>query len=281
MLSCVVPSPIGIYYRNTYLSSSMNIQKNTQNHYSQTRSPEQSGSFGFMREIANFCYRLIPSEVSSYNSDWMVHFGRGKDGNPELVHRSRAQKGQTVLCSTNSVLRRAGTLPKNFPVVSRRTEVEEITLGVNPSFDSKIGDQWFLKTLTIESKISGTVWRILTGMKHSFKEHETIQRIETLAIGDEMLVSFDGDSQLYSITVQAASREHNGMSTALCSVTYRINDSKGSDSISRQNIEGLMYLPLKSGSKMKFTEKGNAVRELTLHSIKKIQFRPARKQTRN
>lgn len=238
-------------------------------------------AFSFMKRVVQACMRLGPEEIAASSREGRVRFRSDISGKPELVSWDSEPSGSEVSLRASTVRRRAGILGKGFPELALGEEIDHIVLD-DDGTESYHAERPFVRA----TKIS--VSSILLAAKRSFNEADTVGEVTELYSGDRMFVRFQGDSELYSITVRdssvsvadrSAKNAGKMLSAALCEVAYRV---RGEDSKPiERTLVGIMRLPIAVGSKMTFTDKGKIVAELSAQPMTKIQIRRSPKSAGN
>ena len=228
-----------------------------------------------MKKVVHACMRLTSDEIAEASRDGRVHFVPQGQGARLVKAEESLPPGHASVRSVTAA-RRSGIFGPDFPVLTFRDRVERITFGCS-------GDEYDPRAPEVR-RTETSVANLLAEAKRQFTETDRVQAVGELYSGDRMFVRFEGDGELYSITVRDSSVTVPGkdggapINAALCDVAYRVPDRTGK--FQEKSLLGIMRLPLTVGGRMVFSEMGRPVRELSARPIRGIQLKRSPKRTR-
>ncbi|MDD2891558.1 MAG: hypothetical protein PHQ95_01200 [Candidatus Gracilibacteria bacterium] len=215
---------------------------------------KETGIFSLMGKVSKACKNFLSSDLLGTDVDGYYHFEEDYAGKVQVVSRNNLEKNiqgkQRVKIKVDTILNRATAFPApeviEDPAIRRKMESKSL----------------------VQKRKDEYIYEVLRAARKTFTSNDLIKEITDMQIGDRVLLQLAGHSEMYSVTVQDASKEVGGKTYALCDIMYRSGIGKEKKA---RHVCGLLRLPLSIGTKVVFTSRGKLVEDFHL-PVQKIHL---------
>ncbi|NDK19225.1 hypothetical protein GW819_00090 [Candidatus Gracilibacteria bacterium] len=248
--------------KHSYVPSLNSKKQNTSSCLqNKTEIQKETSIISLMRKVSKACKDFFPSDLLGTDADGYYHFHEDRTGKVQVIPRDNIEKNitgeQRVKIKVDTILNRATVFPApdviEDPVIRRKMESKAL----------------------VQKRKDEYIYEVLRATRKTFTNNDVIKEISDMKIGDRVLLQLAGHSEMYSVTVQDASREVDGKTYAFCDVMY---GSRPYGEKKARHICGLLRLPLSMGTKVVFTSRGKLVEEFHLPVQKIYLNRPSYRQ---